>query len=294
MPRSLGAAEPALRAGALLAEGPRWDAGRQRLLWVDIEAGELHLFDPASGLDRALALGSKVGVAAPTRSGPVLVALADRLATLDLESGAVRPLLDVPHPTPGLRTNDGAVDSAGRLWVGTMAEDGRREAGALYRLDPGGALETILTGVTLSNGIGWSPDGRLMYYVDSGTQRVDTIDFDAASGALTGRRPFAHIAPEDGIPDGLTVDDDGGVWVALFGGGEVRRYLADGALDATVDVPADNVTAPCFGGPDGRTLYITTASVELPAERAALQPLAGSLFAIEPGVSGPPARAFAC
>ncbi|HUH14523.1 MAG TPA: SMP-30/gluconolactonase/LRE family protein [Gaiellaceae bacterium] len=284
--------EVAIRAQALLGEGPRWDAAARRLLWVDIEARLLHVFDPDSGGDRAVELPTRVGVAAPTESGPVLAGLEDRLALVDLGDGSVSDLVRVPHGE-GMRLNDGACDPAGRFWVGSMALDFAPGAGSLYRYAAGGALERVLDGVTVSNGIGWSPDGGLMYYVDTPTRRVDVFDFDVASGEISGRRPFVALERGSGLPDGLAVDEEGGVWVALWGGWSVRRYGPDGALARVVDVPAKHVTACCFGGDDGRSLYVTTASVELDPEQRREQPLAGSVFVTDAGVAGPPARPFA-
>jgi sugar lactone lactonase YvrE len=280
--------EVAIQARALLGEGPRWDAASRRLLWVDIEGRALHLFDPARDDDRAIPLDDRVGAAAPTESGGVLVALADRLALVDPDDESVRTLVELPHG-PELRLNDGACDAAGRFWVGSMALDEAPGAAALYRYSSDGGLERVLDGVTLSNGLGWSPDGGTMYYVDSPTYRIDAFDFDVATGAISGRRRWVAIDRDAGIPDGLAVDDEGGVWVALFGGAAVRRYGPDGALDRVLAVPAEKVTACCFGGDDGRSLYVTTASIDVGDE----QPLAGSVFVTEVDVSGPPARPFA-
>lgn len=282
----------AIRSGALLGEGPRWDAAAKRLLWVDIEAGALHLFDPARGDDRAIPLGNRVGAAAPTETGGVLVALADRLAMVDPEEESVRTLVGLPHGE-GLRLNDGACDPAGRFWVGSTALDFASGAGALYRYSSDGGLDRVLEDVTISNGIGWSPDGGTMYYVDSMTYRVDCFDFDPGTGAISNRRPFAVIERGAGIPDGLAVDDEGCIWLALWGRGAIRRYSPDGELDRVLAVPADNVTACCLGGDDGRSLYVTTASVELSAEQRARQPLAGSVFVTKVDVPGPPAQPFA-
>ena len=271
--------ELALEAHAVLAEGPRWDARTERLLWVDIDGTALHRFDPATGEDEATPLPAKVGAAAPTADPErVLVALTDRLAIVDLRSGEVEPLLDIPHAHDGLRANDGAVDTAGRFWVGTMAEDESPGKGALYRLD-GDKLTPVLAPVDLSNGLDWT--GDRMYYADTPTQRVDLLDYDEASGEVENRRPFVTIAEADGSPDGLVLDDEGGMWLALWGGAQVRRYSPDGELDVILDVPADNVTACWFAGD---RLFITTAQSP--------QPLGGSLFVAEPGVSGPAARTF--
>ncbi len=281
----------AIGSGALLGEGPRWDAAAQRLLWVDIEAGALHLFDPARGDDRKIPLGIRVGAVAPTQAGGVLAALADRLAVVDLEDESVHTLVEVPHGE-GLRLNDGACDPAGRFWVGSMALDYARGAGALYRYSSDGGLDRMLEDVTISNGIGWSPDGGTMYYVDSMTYRVDRFDFDPGTGEIADRRPFAVIERGAGIPDGLAVDDEGGIWLALWGGGAVRRYSPEGALDRVLAVPAEKVTACCLGGDDGRSLYVTTASVELSDEERRRQPLAGSVFVTTVDVPGPPAQPF--
>ena len=265
---SFGIAAPLGSAKPLLGEGPRWDAEAGRLLWVDIEGGLLHAGD------RAIEGGAKVCAAAPWVGDTVLVALADALAAVDVRAGSVRRLVDIPHRRPGMRCNDGACDAQGRFWIGTMADDETPGAGALYRYDPDGELHTVLTGITLSNGLGWDPGGRLMYYVDSPTQRIDLLDFDGASGTVANRRPFAAIAEADGIPDGLAVDDEGGIWVALYGGSEVRRFEADGTVSGRVEVPAPKVTACCFAG----SRLVVTAR--------------GGLFALDVPYSGPPARRF--
>ena len=261
--------EVAIENRALLGEGPRWDAARSRLLWVDIERGELHVFD---GEDHARQLGARVGAAAPTESGAVLVALADRLAFLD---GELRTAATFPHDA-SIRTNDGACDPFGRFWIGTNALDFAPHAGALYRYD-GVVLERMLDGVTLSNGLGWSPNGERMYYIDSHTFRIDVLDFD---GEISNRRPFVTLDERDGTPDGLAVDDEGGVWVALYGGSAIRRYDSGGVLTETVELPAENVTACCFGGDDGRSLFITTAAPD------------GRVYVVDAGVAGPPAQPF--
>jgi sugar lactone lactonase YvrE len=267
--------EVAVRANAKLAEGPRWDAAARRLLWVDIEGCKLHVVE--GGEDRAIGLEAMVCAAAPTNGGAVLVALADRLVLVDLADESVRTLVRLPHG-PALRSNDGACDAAGRFWIGTMALDQTPGAGALYRYD--GTLQRVLDGVTLSNGIGWTRDDTQMYYIDSPVQRVDLFGFELASGRVDDRRSFVSIDESDGIPDGLTVDDEGGVWVALYGGSCIHRYDESGRLDAVLEVPAENVTSCCFGGDDGRSLFVTTAAPD------------GNVYVTQPGVSGPPAHVF--
>lgn len=284
--------EVAIRGGALLGESPRWDAATGRLLWVDIEARAVHVFDPPTGEDHSILLGNRVGAVAPMQTGGVLVALADRLAVLDLEDESVRTLVEIPHG-PGVRLNDGVCDPAGRLWVGSTALDFAPGAGALYRYSSDGGLDRMLDGVTISNGLGWSTDAGTMYYIDSMAYRVDAFDYDLATGAISERRPFVVIERGAGIPDGLAVDDEGGVWVALWGRAAIRRYSPDGELERALAVPAHNVTACCFGGDDGRSLYVTSASVDLSEEKRRELPLAGSVFVAEAGVSGPPAQPFA-
>jgi sugar lactone lactonase YvrE len=265
---SFGIAEPVGSVRARLGEGPRWDAEARRLLWVDIEGELLHAGD------RTIEGGSMVCAVAPWAGDTVLVALADALAAVDLESGSVRRLAEIPHGRPGMRCNDGACDAAGRFWIGTMTLDESPGAGALYRYDPDGALHTVLRGVGLSNGLGWDAADRIMYYVDSLTQRVDVLDFDLASGEVENRRPLAVISSDDGIPDGLALDDEGGIWVALHGGAQVRRFDPDGSVSGIVGVPVPNVTACCFAG---RRLFVTARE---------------GLFALDVPYSGPPARRF--
>jgi len=252
----------------------------------------MQLFDPASGDDRSILFDDRIGAAAPASDGAVLVALAGRLAMVDLDDESVRTLVEIPHGE-GLRMNDGVCDAAGRLWVGSLALDYAPGRGALYRYSSAEGLDRVLEDVTISNGIGWSLDGGTMYYIDSMAYRIDAFDFDLGTGEISERRPFAVIERGAGIPDGLAVDDEGGIWVALWGRAAIRRYSPEGELERVLDVPADNVTACCFGGEDGRSLYITTASVELPAERHSRQPLAGSVFVTDVGISGPPAQVFA-
>jgi sugar lactone lactonase YvrE len=176
--------------------------------------------------------------------------------------------------------NDGACDPQGRFWAGTMAYDESPGAGTLYRLELDGHCSTMLTGVTISNGIGWSPDGATMYFSDSGAGSVDAFDFDGLTGAISARRTLVHIDQPGIAPDGLTVDEQGDIWVALWGGWAVHRYAPDGSLRATIDIPAAQATSCAFGGGDRSTLFVTSARVRL--EEAALerQPDAGRVFSV--------------
>lgn len=290
-------AELVLDAGAELGEGPGWDAAAGHLVWVDILAGQVCFFDPAENPSTAaggqvMEVGQHVGAAVPRTGGGMVLALRGGFATLDSITGEITMLAEVGGGDGRTRMNDGKCDVAGRFWAGTMDYAERDAIGALYRLDPDGTVTTMLTEVTISNGLGWSPDGQTMYYIDSPTSRVDAFAFDAADGTLGPRRTVVTV-DGDGDPDGMAVDHEGGLWVALYGGSAVRRYTPDGRLDVVVRVPASQVTACAFGGADGADLYITTARKELPEETLAAQPHAGGVFACRPGVTGPPAHAFA-
>jgi len=282
----------ALDARAELGEGPVWDDRRACLFWVDIMRGLVHAYDPATGADRAFDVGQPVGAVMPTSGDDLVLAVRDGFARLDPATGAVRLVAAIAHDHPDRRMNDGNCDAAGRFWAGTMALDERPGAGALYRLDPDGRVRTMLTGVTISNGLDWSDDGRVMFYADTGTGRVDCFDVDPATGDISGRRPFVTVPPDCGAPDGLTVDCDGGVWLALWGGGALHRYFPDGALDEIVRLPVTHPTSCAFGGVDCRDLYITTAAIALDADARAAQPQAGGLFRCRPGVAGRPANRF--
>jgi sugar lactone lactonase YvrE len=289
---SAAAAELALDVRAELGEGPVWDPAASALYFVDILRGLVHRFDPATQGLRTYEVGSAVGAVALTDRGDLALALCDGFARMDLSSGAVEMVAEVEADKTDQRMNDGSCDAAGRFWAGTMALDERADAGALYRLDPDGRVQTMIARVSISNGIDWSDDGRLMYYIDSPTQSVDVFDFDLASGRIANRRSFVRIDPADGTPDGLTLDAEGFVWVALWGGSAVRRYASDGTLDSIVTVAAPHVTSCAFGGHDLGDLYITTARIKLSDAERARQPLAGGLFRTRPGVSGRPSYRF--
>jgi sugar lactone lactonase YvrE len=280
-----------LDARADLGEGPVWDDRRQRLLFVDIMRGDVHAFDPVTGADHVVHVGRPVGAIGLTTRGDWILAADRGFFRADPDTGRTTLLADVEPGRVDTRMNDGAVDPAGRFWAGTMSLVREPDRGALYRLDPDGTAHRVIAPVTTSNGIDWSPDGRLMYYVDTPTRRIDVFDFDVASGAPSRRRPFVDLSGEVGRPDGLVVDQDGAVWIALWQGGEVRRYSAEGRFDQAVRVPATLTTKCAFGGPELADLYITTASGSLGAGQAG-QPHAGGLFRCRPGVAGQPIRRY--
>jgi len=288
--RTLPEAELFVDARARLGEGPVWDARSGRLIWVDIEGAALHSTHPETGKTTTLPMPSPIGIAVPRQSGGFLAALEDGFYSIDPDGGT-ELIAEIDNRARGLRFNDGACDPAGRFLAGTMAYDFRPGAGSLYRLEPDLSVSRLIDSVTISNGLGWSPDGGTMYYVDTPTKRIDAFDYDVASGAISRRRPFVEIEGE-GRGDGLCVDVDGAVWVALWPGWSVRRYLADGTLDAIVPLPVAEVSSCVFGGPSLDELFITTAWSTLSDEQRAAQPLAGSLFRASVGTRGIPRASF--
>jgi len=283
--------EVAVAAAAELGEGPRWDAATQTLLWVDIPARLVHRYDPATGANATRQVADVVSLALPRRRGGVVIGLPDGLHLLDGDQSAL--VAPIEPGQAATRTNDGACDAAGRLWVGTMALDERSPLGALYRVDADLSVSRVLSGTTISNGLGWSPSGERFYFVDSPTRRVDVFDFDPGTGALEDRRPLAAVEVEGAVPDGLNVDAEGCVWVALHGGWGLNRYSPEGELVAEVRLPVARITSCCFGGPALRDLYVTTRREGLGAADAAAQPLSGALLRLDVGVAGLPTHAFA-
>ncbi|MFJ8792833.1 SMP-30/gluconolactonase/LRE family protein [Streptomyces sp. NPDC102462] len=275
--------EVAVRAEAALGEGPTWDPVTGRLLWIDILGMRVHGYDPASGRRTVRTTEQHVGAVKPRAGGGMVLNLRDGIALLDPD-GAFRWLHH--EPVPGRRANDAAVAPDGALWAGTMRYDETAGGGTLSRVTGAGEVRTVLPSVTVSNGTGWSPDGRLMYYVDTPTRRIDVFDFDGEQ-ALN-RRPLAEIEEGAGFPDGLTVDADGCVWVALWDGAAVRRYTPGGVLDRVLTVPTARPTACAFGGTDLTDLYITTARTGLNTPH----PLSGSLLVIPTAGKGLPQPPF--
>jgi sugar lactone lactonase YvrE len=279
--------EVALDAPAEIAESPLWDAARNVLIWVDIYPGEVHLFDPVSRADTVIPVGQPVGAAATTTAGDLILAVRDGFGRLNPETGRTEPVAEVELELPDNLMNDGKCDRAGRFLAGTTSLSETPGAGALYRLNADLTVTTLLPDVTMSNGLDWSPDGTVMYYIDSPLQRVEMLDY-GADGSLGRRRTFAEIPAEAGMPDGLTVDADGCVWVALWGGGAVHRFTPGGELDHVLRLPVSFVTSCAFGGADLRDLYITTSSWQFDAARFDAEPHAGALFVTRPDTVGLP------
>lgn len=282
--------EVVLPARARLGEGPAWDADAGVLWWVDIYNHRVHRFDPATGGDRAYEVGEVVTCAVPAAPGTLLLALRRDLALLDAATGRVERVATVLPERKGLRFNDGKCDARGRFWIGSMsAEEG---GAALYRYDPDGEVRMMETGLTISNGVGWSPDGETFYLTDSPSKKIYAYRFDPEAGTLSGRRVFADLGSGDAFPDGLAVDAEGCVWSAQWDGGCVIRFDPDGREAERVRVPVRRPTSCAFGGVDGRDLYLTSASIGLGEEEIEEGFHAGDLFRLRAQAPGLPTIRF--
>jgi sugar lactone lactonase YvrE len=280
------AAELFLDAHATLGEGPVWDDAERCLWWVDILEGAVHrtAFDTAD--DERFPVGQYVGAVGLRTQGGLIAAVRDGFATFDPGTGRLDLVADLQDNGRTLRMNDGKVDPGGRFWAGMMAQDHRDSAGRLYRLDPDRTVTPMVEQTSISNGLDWSPDGSTMYYIDSTPRRVDHFDYDAATGAIANRTPFIPIRDGAGFPDGMTVDAEGFLWVAMWEGWGVERYTPDGRLDRRIEVPAEQASSCAFGGPDLDLLFITTAQEGFPRGGKPNQPHAGGVFVCRPGVRG--------
>lgn len=286
-------AEPLAGApGGELTEGPSWDAAEQCLRYVDINAGLVHRWWRDTGRTETIEVGELVAAAVPRSAGGLVLALTGHLVARDLHGNPGRRQA-IETGVLGNRLNDAKCDPAGRLYVGSMSTTGQAGAAALYRVDPDWQVSTVLTGTTISNGLGWSPDGSRMYFADTPSHCVYAFDYDPDAGLATGQRVLYSFEQTIGDPDGLTMDADGYLWVAGYGSGSVRRISPSGALDGALRLPVSNVTSCTFGGPALDELYITTAAEGLSESQQAEQPHAGRVFRYRPGVTGLPTVPFA-
>jgi sugar lactone lactonase YvrE len=278
-----------LDSKSALGEGALWHLQNRVLYWVDIDPGLVHVYDPVTGRNRTVSVGQPVGTVVPRAKGGVMVALRDGIGTLGLETGKLDIIASPEKDLAGNRFNDGKCDPAGRFWAGTLGKSG----GSLYRMDKNRTVKKVFGGVRTSNGIAWSLDKRTMYFIDTPTGEVAAFDYDDATGEVANRRVAVKVPPENGHPDGSTLDADGNLWVAHWDGWNVTCYdVKTGKALRTIRIPCARVTSCAFGGPDLDTMYITTARVGISAEALKEQPLAGGLFRIRPGVRGIPAPEF--
>ncbi len=278
---------------ALVGEGPLWDEEEQVLYWVDILNSRLFIYDPASGENRTLDVGQHVGTVVTRASGGLMLAVREGFASFDLETQELTLIANPEAHVTGNRFNDGKCDPAGRFWAGTMAYENPKDSGSLYRLDTDLSVHKMFGGVAISNGIVWSLDHTTMYYVDTLRKNVRAWDYDNETGDIANERAIIDVPEEAGMPDGMAIDSEGMLWVAHYGGARVSRWNpGSGELLEEIPLPVTQVTACAFGGPDLKTLFITSAAQELDAEELARQPLAGGLFAIETPYRGVPSFRF--
>jgi sugar lactone lactonase YvrE len=282
---------------SLLGESPMWLAEQATLWWCDIPGRRLNRWHPASGRHEQWTFDTDVGCCAPLLGGGLVLAMRDGVWRFNPAGGQREPLAPAPYDTAHERFNDGKADPQGRFWVGTIYEPRRPALAALYRLADRGALEKVAGDITVSNGLAWSPDGRTMYWSDTTAHTVYAFDFDGSDGSLSRRRVFASfpgkpadgdLAAYGGRPDGAAVDVEGAYWVAMFEGRRLLRLAPDGRLLQEVPLPVRCPTMPCFGGPDLRTLFITTARQNRPDAELAAEPDAGCVLMLRVEVPGLP------
>ena len=287
-------AEPIVQQHARLGEGVFWHAQAQCLYWVDITGQTVFLYDPRSGENRAINVGRDVGTIVPRESSGVMLGVKGGFAALDLETEEVEEIAMVESHIPNNRFNDGKCDPVGRFWAGSMAYDFAKGAGSLYCMDTDLSVRRVLSDVTISNGLVWTQDEKMLYYIDSGTSQIAAFDYDKDSGNILNRRVVVEIPAEDGFLDGMAIDANGMLWVAIYGSGEIRCWNPEnGELLETITVRgAKFVTSCAFGGPNLNELYIASASEGLTDEQKKEQPLAGSLFRVEVDATGVPAWEF--
>jgi sugar lactone lactonase YvrE len=275
-----------------LGEGPVWHPTENRLYWVDIVAGDLYRSDLALNNFTKTHFNTTIGAFGFRSDGGFILATGQGFSLWDNQQEKPHILWN-PLPTRGdVRMNDGKVDPAGRFWAGSM--DFNKQEGQLYRLDPDGRQHTLLHNIGISNGLGWSPDCKTMYYTDSFRSTIYAFDYDLASGAIHNQRPFVQL-PDDSqeiVPDGLCVDIEGCIWSAQWNGGQVVRYDPQGRPILIVKVPTQHTTSCCFGDKDNSKLFITSARGELTPEQAAAQPLAGGVFSFQTQTQGLPTNFF--
>jgi sugar lactone lactonase YvrE len=284
-----------LKADAVIGEAPHWSVRDQRLYWADIVGKKVHVFNPADGTNASFELPDLVtSISTRTAPGSLLLTLRRSFATFDLASRKLETLAEVEADKPGNRFNDGKCDRQGRLWAGTMGDvDWDSPVGNLYRFEKGARVTRMEEGICCSNGLGWSPDNKTLYFCESFRYLLHAYDFDAATGAVANRRTFASIDADGAFFDGLTVDAEGGIWSAQPVFGRLVRYDPKGSIERIIELPVSRGTSCMFGGPNLDVLYVTTMRGALTDEQLAQEPLAGSLLALEPGMKGVAETPFA-
>ncbi|NOU75071.1 SMP-30/gluconolactonase/LRE family protein [Paenibacillus sp. LMG 31458] len=278
---------------AELAEGPCWDVDGKLLYWVDIPAGKIHILNLETRVEKMIAIGQQVGAIALRKSGGAILAAQHGFYFLDLDTEKLVHLADPEAHLPDNRFNDGKCDARGRFWAGTMSMNGKKEEGSLYCMDPNMTVRKMLGNVSVSNGISWSPNNRIMYYIDSMTKQVNAFDYELETGEISNPRVVVQIPEGQGIPDGMTTDTEGMLWIALWGGYKVSRWNPmNGSLLDEIKVPAAQVTSCVFGGETLDQLFITSAWQGLNQQQKLEQPYAGAIFSVQLKVKGMPFHKF--
>ncbi|MBD2610684.1 MAG: SMP-30/gluconolactonase/LRE family protein [Nostoc sp. ZfuVER08] len=280
-----------LEARSRLGEGPIWDSTKKLLYWIDIFNHRVHQFDPVTGENRFFDVGDVPGAIAIAGQDKLTMALRHHLAFLNIKTGEVTPILEVEKNLPNNRLNDGKCDAQGRFWFGSMSTIEKPEA-SLYRYDIDGSLHVMETGLTISNGLGWSPDEKIFYLTDSPQQKIYAYDFNSVTGNISNRRIFVDLTQESFYPDGLTIDSQGNIWSAMWNGWCVICFNPQGEERLRIKLPVPLVTSCTFGGENLQTLYITTASVGLSQAEIDKSFYSGDLFAVETDVTGLPSYGF--
>lgn len=279
--------ELVLDAQATLGEGPSWDDEHQVLYWVDIAGHKIHIYDPKTNSDKVIQTDQPVGAVVPSKSGGLTVAAEHGFYTIHPDKEQWTPIADPEQHLPENRFNDGKCDAKGRFWAGTMHNGGKENEGALYCLHTDFSVRKVLEPVSISNGIAWAADNETMYYIDTPTRQVVAFDFDLDTGTIRHKRVVVTIPAEQGLPDGMTIDAEGMIWVAHWGGYQVSRWNPKtGEQIQSIQVPVAKVTSCAFGGEKLDELYITTARIDLTPQELAEQPHAGGLFRIKTNVKG--------
>lgn len=287
----IGEVEHVVSSQCKLGEGPIWHPTENVLYWLDILQGRLHRYDAETGEHRVADLGIVTGCMGVRQAGDFVMATQKGFAFWDPATGTHSFIGDPDADEGEARFNDGKTDRQGRFWAGKMSSQPRN---SLFRLNPDLSIQRMESGISISNGLGWSPDNRIFYFTDSDAKTIYAYDFDPLTGSITNRRNFAQISrePREGFPDGLAIDEEGCIWSARWGGWKVVRYTPDGRIEREIPVPVEFPTSCAFGGPDLKDLYITSAWVEVNPDHRKDQPLAGDVFRLRTDVRGFPEPFF--
>jgi sugar lactone lactonase YvrE len=276
-----------------VGEGPHWDERSQTLLFVDVSAGAVFRYDPLAESLSCFSVGQEVGAVIPRSEDGLVLTVREGIARVSDTGDGFELMAPIERELQTNRMNDAKCDPNGRLFAGTMAFDFSSNVAALYRVEPDWSFERVVDGVTISNGLAWSADARQMYFIDSPTHGVDVFDYELSTGSIRNRRRVITIDETQGNPDGMTIDSEGNLWVACWGGGAVRCFSPKGEQVGEVAFPVSQVSSCTFGGRQFSELYVTSAASSLSAAQLDSEPLAGATFVCSPGATGVPASRFA-